>query len=161
MIPCDLSALNCRLRVQFFEQVGSRFQTEMCWRKSAGRRWPGGVVGTIFSCSGNWLRLFGEGFSEKAKKRDDELRALDKVSGNSSGGKRRAQNAGSQASFFSRAKTQNGKHRHFSGSGRGRPRYGPYPQATSSKKDRTPKWRDEPPRREVTESPDTILQSEI
>ena len=55
-IPCDSSALNCRLRVQFFEQVGSRFQTEMCWRKSAGRRWPGGVVGTSFSCSGNWLR---------------------------------------------------------------------------------------------------------
>ena len=91
----------------------------------------------IFKDAG--LRLFGEGFSEKAKKRDDELRALDKVSGNSSGGKRRAQNAGSQASFFPRAKTQNGKHRHFSGSGRGRPRYGPYPQATSSKKDRTPK----------------------
>ena len=29
-IPCNSSALNCRLRVQFFEQVGSRFQTEMC-----------------------------------------------------------------------------------------------------------------------------------
>ena len=48
--------VDCRLRVQFFEQVGSRFQTEMCWRESAGRRWPGGVVGTSFSCSGNWLR---------------------------------------------------------------------------------------------------------
>ena len=52
----QLVDFNCRLRVQFFEQVGSRFQTGMCWRESAGRRWPGGVVGTSFFCSGNWLR---------------------------------------------------------------------------------------------------------
>ena len=33
---------------------------------------------SIFKDAG--LRLFGEGFSKKAKKRDDEMRALDEVS---------------------------------------------------------------------------------
>ena len=56
-------------------------------RTSALQSLNPGIVGmpeedSIFKDAG--LRLFGEGFSEKAKKRDDELRALDKVSSNSS-----------------------------------------------------------------------------
>ena len=69
------------------------------------RTWP---EAHCHVCDCRAFSTMGEGFSEKAKKRDDELRALDKVSGNSSGGKRSAQNAGSQASFFPGQKPRTG-----------------------------------------------------
>ena len=40
------------------EKEKKKYHTNFCLKiwESAGRRWPGGVVGTNFSCSGNWLR---------------------------------------------------------------------------------------------------------
>ena len=74
-------------------------------------------------------RLFGEGFSEKAKKRDDELKALDRIN------KRQSQPT---SSGFHRPRTQPGKQRfnHSNGSGRGKPRFQPYRQHPSSRKDK-------------------------
>ena len=81
------------------------------------------------------IRLFGEGFSKKAKERDDELKAFSKVD------QRRAPSSGpsSASSSFPRAKHHGGKHRRFNASTRGKPRYGPYQQSASSRKDESRK----------------------
>ena len=104
---------------------------------------------SIFNDAG--ICFFGEGFTEKTKKREHGLRALDKVSGKVRGNSWTRLRATAvvlcterrppcpKRRFFPRAKTQNGKHIHFRGSGRQRPIYGPYPQTRSSRKDSTSK----------------------
>ena len=56
-IPCDSSALNCRLRMR---ACNSSSKSAVAFKqicadvnRLADASWPGGVVGTSFSCSGN------------------------------------------------------------------------------------------------------------
>ena len=90
----------------------------------------------LFSDAG--IRLFGEGFSKKAKERDDELKTFSKID------QRRAPNGGHSAaatssSSFPRAKHHSGKFRRPYTSGRGKPRFGPYHSSASSRKDESRK----------------------
>ena len=116
---------------------------------------------SIFKDAG--LRLFGEGFSEKAKKRDDELRGAGQGSAaTSSGGQAQsAERRVTSVVFFPRAKTQNGKHRHFSGSGRGRTKVRTLPSGDVVQVRQDAEMTGRTTMCQVTESPDTILQPEI
>ena len=82
----------------------------------------------IFQDAGR--KLFGEGFTKKAKERDDELKV---VSGPASW--RPAQSANLSPFFFPRQSSHNGKHRQGFKANRGKPRFGPYHHTPASKKD--------------------------
>ena len=74
-------------------------------------------------------KLFGKGFTKKAKECDVELKV---VSGPASW--RPAQSA-NLSPFFPRQSSHNGKHRQGFKANRGKPRFGPYHHTPASKDD--------------------------
>ena len=74
-------------------------------------------------------KLFGEGFTKKAKERDDELKSL---AAQQIGDRRKAPTS---RPFFPRQSSHNGKHRQGFKANRGKPRFGPYHHTPASKKD--------------------------
>ena len=81
----------------------------------------------IFQDAGR--KLFGEGFTKKAKERDDELKSL---AAQQIGDRRKAPTS---RPFFPRQSSHNGKHRQGFKANRGKPRFGPYHHTPASKKD--------------------------
>ena len=81
----------------------------------------------IFQDAGR--KLFGEGFTKKAKERDDELKS---VAAQQIGDRRKAPTS---RPFFPRQSSHNGKHRQGFKANRGKPRFGPYHHTQASKKD--------------------------
>ena len=81
----------------------------------------------IFQDAGR--KLFGEGFTKKAKERDDELKSL---AAQLVGDRRKAPTS---RPFFPRQSSHNGKHRQGFKANRGKPRFGPYHHTPASKKD--------------------------